>query len=531
MGLTFTRRTVLLAGIVAAASGCVGMESGSAPVVQTRKGRVRGFVRNGASIFLGMPYGASTAGKRRFMPPAEPAAWTGVRDATQFGQRAPQASPVISDGAKPIYSYFTGGRQSELELYGNPMGEDCLVVNVLTPAADRANRPVLFYIHGGGFNSGSGNAMTLSERLVMEEDVVVVTVNHRLGPLGFMYLGGVSSKYADGNPGMLDLVAALKWVQQNISAFGGDPQKVTLFGESGGGAKIALLSTMHQAKGLFRAAIVQSGLMVDPLPPTNEAATSVMSKLGLSTLEVDKLQDIPLDQLLGAIGAGVGYVPVADGRTFKVGVWDSEPAFAADVPMIVGYCADEHTLFSLADFLQPLDWSGVVSKLQVTLGLDIASIDTVISGYRTSYPDAVPHEIYSRILSDGVFGRNMHRLAKRKALQSSPVYFYRMEYTPPALSFLRAFHTVELPLVGRMVAEPHGEGLSKQLGAAWAAFARTGDPNHSGIPTWGKVSGAANKVMLFDNVSRFGNDPQALARETLENLAKDDLKYRLLKSA
>lgn len=227
--------------------------------VPTQYGRVKGLRRRSAEVFLGVPYGAPTGGDRRFLAPAPPAAWRGVRDATRLAQRCPQAGgpvyfhPVIGD-------YMVGGRRDELIGMQEPVGEDCLALNILTPRADRRGRPVMIYFHGGGFVAGSGAALTMSERFVTEQDIVLVTVNHRLGALGFAYLGELSSRYVAGNPGMLDLVAALQWVSDNIHAFGGDPGKVTIFGESGGGAKVALLMAMPQAAGLFHGAIIESGV-------------------------------------------------------------------------------------------------------------------------------------------------------------------------------------------------------------------------------------------------------------------------------
>lgn len=517
--------------MVAAAGGCVGIRGDGTPRTRTTYGVVRGFVRNGASIFLGMPYGASTAGNRRFLPPTEPSSWTGERDATRFGQRAPQPVRAASEAAKPIYSYFTGGRQSDLEVYGDPMGEDCLVLNVLTPATDGAGRPVLFYIHGGGFTSGSGNVMTLCERLVMEEDLVVVTVNHRLGPMGFMYLGGLSSEFSEGNPGMLDLVAALRWVRDNIAAFGGAPEKVTLFGESGGGAKIALLNTMPQAEGLFRSAIVQSGFLPEPEKPSNVPVFDMLQNLGLDKNGVARLQSLHFKEIISAARGKVGDRPIADGKTLSADAWKRAPKAAANIPMIVGYCADELTLFFPQEFLHPLEWSSVVAKIAERLDHSEVKVAPVLRAYRDAYPEANTHDIYSRILSDATFGRDMVNLADRKSIQQPPVYFYRLEYTPPSLSFLRSFHTVGLPLVGRMVSDPHAEGISQQLGRAWAAFARSGDPNHPGLPEWRSHGAEHGQVMLFGEQSKFVPDPQHLARSALLPLVTDDLRDRLLRGA
>jgi para-nitrobenzyl esterase len=525
-----TRRTVLAAGIGALAAAGTGWAAMAAetPRTRTRKGVLRGFVRNGASVFLGIPYGASTAGERRFLPPTEPAAWSGERDATQVGQRAPQAAMPVASAALPVFQYFTGGRYEELRAGGEAMGEDCLVLNVLTPRVDKAGRPVLVYVHGGGFVGGSGNVMTASDRLVMEEDIVVVTVNHRLGALGFLYLGGLSTRFAAGNVGMLDLVAALRWVRDNIAEFGGDPDKVTLFGESGGGAKIALLNAMPQAKGLFRGVIVQSGLLATPAPPTNDAAASVLRELELASGDVSKLQAMPVDRLLGATGPGIATWPVADGMTLKPNPWQEAPSSMLRLPMITGYCADEATIISLAEFAKPLEWHALLARLSERFAQPEASIAPVVQAYRHAYATAGPVDIYSRMLSDCSFGRDMVHLADLKAKHEARVYFYRMEYIPPTIRYLRAFHTVELPLVGRMVVDPNAEALSRQLAGAWAAFARSADPNDAGLPHWPpRPTGGAN-LMQFSEASRFGADPQATARAALNRLVGDAGRQNLL---
>jgi para-nitrobenzyl esterase len=521
-----SRRTVLAAGIGALASPitawtAAGVASEHVPRARTRFGVVRGLVRNGASIFLGVPYGASTAGERRFLAPVEPEPWSGERDATRFGQRAPQAPTPDVPALLPIYDYFTGGRYRELRALGEEMGEDCLVLNVVTPRADKAGRPVLVYIHGGGFVSGSGNVLTACDRLVMEEDVVVVTLNHRLGALGFLHVGGLLPEASVGNPGMLDLVAALRWVRSNIAEFGGDPDRVTLFGESGGGAKIGLLSVMPQAKGLFCGAIVQSGLFVNPAPPADDAVVSVLQALDLAPRDAAKLKSVAFDRLLAATSPGIATWPVADGRTLAPGLWTKASADMLRVPMIIGYCADEATLFAMEELFRPLEWSALDTRLAERFQQPAALISPILRSYRDAYPDASPVDLYSRVLSDCSFGRDMVRLADLKAARGARVYFYRVEYVPPTLTHLRAFHTVELPLVARMVADPRAERLSRQLGSAWAAFARKGNPTHAGLPRWEPRPENGTDVMLVDDKPLFGADPQAAPRAALNGLVGD----------
>lgn len=511
--------TGVLAAAVSVAAGASAAASG-APEARTRQGRVRGFRRNGAEIFLGIPYGADTSGVRRFLPPAPPPSWSGVRDATRLGQRAPQlGAPIYA--ANPIAQYMSGGRAEELLALKEPMGEDCLVVNVLTPGADRRSRPVMVYMHGGGFTGGSGAVHTLGDRFVVEEDVVLVTLNHRLSLLGYLYLGDLSPMFAAGNPGLLDLVAALKWVRDNIAAFGGDPHKVTIFGESGGGAKVSYMMGMPQAKGLFRAAIIQSAGIVAPATRNEgaDAARGILKGLSIEAGDLAALQTLPAARLLAQDKTGGMVRPVLDGRTLTAAPWDhGAPAAAAEVPVIVGSCADEATLFvGLKDpSLFRLNWPEVAPKLAATTKKDEAAFNPALAAYRRIYPQASASDIFFRMASVAVLGWNARMIAEAKAAQTPPVYVYRMEYDTGIAPGLRAFHTCELPLANRLVWQPKAEELSRQIAGAWAAFARTGrDPNHAGLPHWAPYRAAAEgPIMLFDLQSRAGADPAAEA-ETL----------------
>jgi para-nitrobenzyl esterase len=481
------------------------------PLARTRQGAVRGFVRNDAQIFLGLPYGADTSGARRFRPPAPPQAWSGVRDATKPGQRAPQSPPGLATG--PIVDYFTGKRTAEINAMPEVIGEDCLVLNVVTPAVDKRRRPVLVYIHGGGFSSGTGLVGTLGDRFAVREDVVLVTVNHRLGALGYMYLGGVSDAFSVGNPGMLDLVAALGWVRDNIAAFGGDPGKVTIFGESGGGIKVSLLMSMPQAKGLFRGAIIQSGLYPEPVAPDQATARTraFMARVGAS--DVAALQALPFKTFIAPDAPGG--LPVADGRTLARAPWAHAPAGASKVPLIIGYCKDELTLFALAKPARfKLSWPDVPGQL-AELGLAPKAAEGVLAAYRQAFPTDTPSDSYFRISSDASFGRAMVTMADRKAQQSPPVYFYRMELDTRLPLGLRAMHTAELPLTIGLSPRPEADALTAQISSAWAAFARSGDPNHAGLPRWRPYRPGNQQTMVFNETSKSGPDSQAAPRTLL----------------
>lgn len=512
---SISRRAFTTAALATGMLGALGAAGAPpAPEAVTRQGRARGFLRYGAAVFLGLPYGADTSGANRFRPPRPPGRWDGVRDAGRPGQRAPQ---VVSQPPPPDFTnYFTGGRADELAAMDEPMGENCLVLNVVTPAADRRSRPVLFYIHGGGFTSGSGLVMTFADRFVAREDVVVVTVNHRLGALGFMYLGGVSPELADANPGMLDLVAALRWVRDNIDAFGGDPTKVTIYGESGGGAKVGLLLAMPQARGLFRGAIIESGLLPEPVPPDRATAATqaFMARLNVDAADVTALQALPFERLVGPETPGSR--PVADGRTLSAEPWAQAPPTAANVPLIIGYCKDELTLFALGDpSLFALQWPDVPGRLCDGVSLPAAAAEQVVAIYREAFPQDDPSDCYFRISSDATFGRAMVTMADRKAAQRPPVYFYRMELDTRLPPRLGAIHTAELPMTVDLNWRAESAALSKQISGAWAAFARTGNPNHAGLPTWDRYDPADPRCMVFDVTSRTGPDPQAAPRAVL----------------
>jgi para-nitrobenzyl esterase len=261
-------------------------------IVETDTGKVRGIDDKGTHAFLGIPYGASTAGKARFLPPTSAQPWTGVRDAVAFGDRAPQAA---------IPDHLPADIQQLFRFASGPTGEDCLVLNVWTPTGSRnAKRPVMFWCHGGGFAIGSGQEPYYhGANLAREHDVVVVTVNHRLNVLGYLYLGEIAGgAYENGNAGLQDLVLALQWVRTNIASFGGDAGNVTIFGQSGGGAKVSALLAMPAAAGLFHKAIIMSGpgLKVTPADSATKTAQALLRELGIGNNELSKLQEVPAER-------------------------------------------------------------------------------------------------------------------------------------------------------------------------------------------------------------------------------------------
>ena len=354
------------------------------PAVQTAAGRLRGVVRYGVNQFWGVPYAASTAGANRFMPPAKVTAWTGVRDCFQVGNRAPQ------DPDGPISEVFSLDRQE-------PMGEDCLNLNVFTPGIGSGNRPVMVWLHGGGFSGGSGNWLLYEgTNLARKEDVVMVSVTHRLNLFGFLHLAdlGGGEKWANAsNMGMQDIVSALSWIKENIAAFGGNPGNVTVFGQSGGGSKVTTLMAMPSARGLFHRAIAMSGAQLRGATRENatRAATQFLGKLGLKANELDRLQQFSWKQLQEAFFAepriqGLAGGPVVDGRSLPRDQWYPDaPAVSADVPLMMGSTETED---AWSDPPPPLQMSEdeMLTRVRRIARNDEAKTKDLVALYRKSIP-------------------------------------------------------------------------------------------------------------------------------------------------
>ena len=498
------------------------LHAAAEPVVaDTASGKVRGASANGVNIFRGIPYAGPTEGPGRFVPPSKADKWAGVRDATITGPQCVQqggnvfTSPLIGD-------YFAGGRPDRVDLTKQPMSENCLVLNVLTPA-QTGKRPVMVYIHGGGFSTQSSLLTLFSDRHVREQDVVLVGINHRLNVFGYTYLGGLSEKFAVGNVGQLDLVAALQWVRDNIANFGGDPRNVTVFGESGGGGKISALMGMPSAKGLFHKAIVQSGslLRVGNAEAATKAAKAMMDKLNVTKPE--DLQKVPAADLFKA-GPGRemgGGGPVVDEHSILKQTWDPKaPAESAGVLFLVGNCKDESTLFSRSDqSLFSLDEAALKAAL-VKNGIPADMVDPLLALYHRDHPRESPSDLYFRISTDRGARRNAARQAELKLAEGkTSVFVYYFQWnTPLDDGKLRAFHTADLPLEMRLTLYPESERLSKQLSSAWGAFARTGDPSQKNLP-WPRYTLDQRATMIFDvTESKAVDDPDKDERVMLREL-------------
>jgi para-nitrobenzyl esterase len=501
----------------------------SASVATTNAGKIRGAMQDKVHAFKGIPYGASTEGAGRFMPPSKPQPWTGVRDALELGPASPQTpSNLIPESM---------AQQPKGDGSGT---EDCLHLNLWTPGLGGGKRPVMVWFHGGGFSAGSGNwNMYNGGNLAAKQDVVVITVNHRLNVFGYLYLAELGGeKFArSSNVGMLDCIAALEWVRDNISAFGGDPNNVTIFGQSGGGGKVSTLLAMPQAKGLFHRAIAMSGSAVKGVPRdrATKGAEAFMAKLGLKPNQVDELQKMPQAQLLGAMRGvqGLQPSPVVDGHSLPADPFEPvAPAISASVPLMIGSTETEVT-WNNSVVYDPLDDAALHTRIKDSLRIDDAAAGRLIGVYKNGRPQASNLDLFFIMSTDvSNFRTGTDTEADRKSeLKGAPVYKYYFQwYSPVREGKLRSYHTLDIPFVMQNVeiaqsmvgSGPERQPLADKMSGAWAAFARTGNPNHKGIPKWEPFRENTRATMIWNNECKAVNDPyreERLARKEIKGQA------------
>ncbi len=496
--------------------------------VEIQPGKLRGAFADGIYSFKGVPYGQSTAGPGRFMRPRKPQQWTGVRDALALGEQAPQPERPIRPANTWIRSMV-------------PTSETCLYLNVYTPAVrDGGKRPVMVWMHGGGYFTGSGGAPGLDgSNLARRGDVVVVTLNHRLNAFGYCHLAEAGGDpFADsGNAGMLDIVIALEWVRDNIGEFGGDAGNVTIFGQSGGGSKVAVLMTMPAAKGLFHKAIMQSSsshLRLASAENAARAAAQLMAEVGVES--ADAMRGVDADALLqgyrAAVQANYGndsFRPVVDGRSILNHPFDlGAPDLAGDIPLLIGSCETEKSFYDIT--LDPAKLALTADQLRADVkrfvGIDEGAACDLIAAYQERRGGASERDLFNVISSDHMYRRNAIAAAEIKSQRGgAPAFLYEFTWKTPVLGgMLKTPHTLCIPFVFGTVETarefvgtgPEQTALMDTVMETWLAFARTGNPNNARLPDWTPYDAADRTTMVFDNECGPVQDPKREDRLTIE---------------
>ena len=488
-------------------------------ITQTRYGTVQGYILDGVYTYLGIPYGAPTGGENRFLPPQEPEKWEGVRPALFYGNDAPQNN---DNRWRNNASSFT----DHWNYYD--LSEDCLNLNVWTPAPDGKKRPVMVWMHGGGFSSGNSVEQDgyKGANLARTGDIVFVSVNHRLNAFGFTDLSSCGDpKFKEsGNVGVLDLVAALKWVHDNIANFGGDPGNVTIMGQSGGGAKVCDVISMPSAKGLVHKAVALSG------NATSAASQATSAALGAAILktvrgDVKKLQDMPWQEyyaLAHKVSAevGGGFSPVADGEVLPADGFFKDDV-AANVPLLLCTTTSEFSLSKESAEMEAMSFEDAVALVRDSYGQPEA--EAILKAYQEAFPAKKPIELVNLVVAQR---RNVLATANAKCKQDAPVYLAWFDYNAPLFDGrLRAFHCSDICYWYRNTdlmlthtgggAEPRK--VSDQMSAALLSFMRTGNPNCPEIPEWPAYTPEEAPTMVFGLKSEVRNAPDAKALALLSD--------------
>jgi para-nitrobenzyl esterase len=536
------RRTMMrtsLAALALTPFGAALARADDATTAETASGKIRGTRSGDLHVFKGVPYGASTAGANRFMPPRKPEPWTGVRDAIVYAGRSPQAG---AGAQRPELATIWGVRDAL------PVGEDCLTLNVWTPALDNAKRPVMVWLHGGAFSFGSANSAWYDGgSLARRNDVVVVGVNHRLNIFGHLDLSAAGDeRFAQsGNAGVLDLVAALEWVREHAARFGGDPGNVTIFGQSGGGGKVSALLAMPRAQGLFHKAIIQSGAGVRfaERERTTRLAESVLKRLEIGPNQLDALQALPIARLTEAIGPAqktlpppryafldrYNFGPVIDGQVLPAHPFDpAASALSDEIPLMIGGTKSEFAIY-----LAPDDavWNRTLSEEEMRKRIAAVAgdaADGLVAYYKRRDPAATPSDLLITALTAANFQVRSTLLAERKAQRAkAPVWMYRFDWETPAFGGrLKSPHSMDVPFVFNtldVIGEPHrkpgAQDLADRVSTTWASFARNGDPANKSIPAWPAYTADKRATMVLNDQCQVAGDPDGEVRPLWSKIA------------
>ena len=526
--IEISRRGFLAASASAGVAASAGHAIAAArPDVAASDGQDRGTSDGGVFLFRGVPYGAPTGGENRFRAPQPPARWRGVRDATRFGSASPQHPDQAFDNVPEA----------------RPPAEDCLMGNIWTPGLDAAaKRPGRVGFHGGGYAVGAGQErVNDGTNLARRQDVVLVTVNHRLNVFGYAYFGDlVAPGEAAANPGQLDLVAALAWVRDNIAGFGGDPANVTIFGQSGGGGKVSAVMAMPSAGGLFHKAILESGFATS-LPPRESAeqsAAKLFEAAGLARGDIAGLRRLSPKQMLDVFWKATDGVPlrgsqlVADGTVLpSVPFAPGQPTPSPQVPVLLGTCATETTVLFPPKEAFTVDWAGLPTVLQsgnaLIPAVKVREPEPLITGFRRVMPDASAPDVYFAITTNAGMARGARIVAESRLGGSpQPVYKYLLAWkTSVHGGTWRSPHGAELPMEFDSVAQPFDtvgddraayQKMAAVVSPMWAQFARTGNPNKPGLPEWRPYRLGERATMVFNTVSRTEVDPLGVEQSLIE---------------
>lgn len=519
--MSFTRREMALSSIATFALTSARVHATGAPIVaKTSYGRVRGLLVGGDIMsFKGIRYGADTA-TTRFQPPVPPTPWTGIADATRYGNSA-------AGSALPPSSLLASFK-TDL-----PESEDCLFLNVWTPGLrDGRRRPVLVWMHGGGFAMGDGSSSGFDgERMARRGDAVIITLNHRLNIFGFLNLSAFGPHFSDSaNVGLLDLILALQWVRDNAAAFGGDAKNVTIFGQSGGGAKVSTLLAMDGGKGLFHKAAIQSGAAINAIPnaQSQNLGRAVVSSLGLSSGSVNDILKLSTSDIQTATAKALGgnpmsrlmaFAPTVDGRSLKRDPFAPDaPPQSRNIPILVGSVRTETTnlMGAMDASLFSLTWE----SLPMRLAKAIPGVDSqqVIDVYKQRWPNLNASDVFFEATTDAGFRRKASLFADRKAAQNSaPAYLYMVDWNSPVEGGKwRSQHAVEVGFVFDTVEKsasmagvgPEQQRMADIMSTSWLAFAKSGNPDNPLIPHWPAYDPAVQQTMIFAPQPHVENAPR-----------------------